>query len=381
MRAAPLSTGVEQGIIKFQGDTKPCNIFKCTNEKGKGRMRLLRHHIFFHLISWLIAYNIFGLFVYMLLKNVQESGVKLADNLIWASFAAIVISLLLGVTDYYFDRIERHFKSFIKVILSKSILYILVISLTILFGILLSFIVFGEIDIKAFLMSPAFSTIFLFSIIICIILNFTQQVNKKFGQGELWAVMLGKYFKPKVEKRIFMFLDLQSSTRYAEQLGHIKYSELIQRCFDYINLVVSDYSASLYQYVGDEVVLTWKWEDGLKNNRCIGLYFALVDLISQKADRLRKEFGIVPEFKAGVHGGYITVAEVGDIKKEIAYHGDVINTAARIQGKCNSFNSKFLVSKIIHNNLRDHRWSSKEIGEVKLKGKLKPVVVYSILNQ
>ena len=95
MRAAPLSTGVEQGIIKFQGDTKPCNIFKCTNEKGKGRMRLLRHHIFFHLISWLIAYNIFGLFVYMLLKNVQESGVKLADNLIWASFAAIVISLLL----------------------------------------------------------------------------------------------------------------------------------------------------------------------------------------------------------------------------------------------------------------------------------------------
>ena len=70
-------------------------------------MRLLRHHIFFHLISWLIAYNIFGLFVYMLLKNVQESGVKLADNLIWASFAAIVISLLLGVTDYYFDRIER----------------------------------------------------------------------------------------------------------------------------------------------------------------------------------------------------------------------------------------------------------------------------------
>jgi len=29
------------------------------------------------------------------------------------------------------------------------------------------------------------------------------------------------------------------------------------------------------------------------------------------------------------------VAEVGEIKTEIAYHGDTINTAARIQEQCN----------------------------------------------
>ena len=175
-----------------------------------------------------------------------------------------------------------------------------------------------------------------------------------------------------------MFLDLRSSTSYAEKLGHIKYSELIQRCFHYINRVVSEYGARLYQYVGDEAVLTWKWEDGIKKNRCVAFYFALADLIFQKADRLNREFGLVPEFKAGVHGGEITVAEVGDIKREIAYHGDVINTAARIQEQCNPFNRQLLVSKIIHDHLKDNPWRTERIGEVGLKGKQEPVIVYAI---
>lgn len=282
------------------------------------------YRLVFHLISWLIAYNLLTIFVYLTLRDQLESGNFLADYLFWASFAAIVIGILLGITDFYFDRMERYFKSFGKVVLIKSILYVLVIFLTMLFTNVFDFLFTGKIDFIAFLKSQAFSIIFLFSILTSILLNFILQVNKKFGQGELWAVILGRYFKPKIEKRIFMFLDLRSSTSYAERLGHIKYSELIQRCFHYINRVVPDYGARLYQYVGDEAVLTWKWEDGLKKSRCIKFYFALADLIRQKADRLNKEFGLVPEFKAGIHGGEITVAEVGDIKREIAFHGDVI---------------------------------------------------------
>ena len=29
---------------------------------------------------------------------------------------------------------------------------------------------------------------------------------------------------------------------------------------------------------------------------------------------------MVPEFKAGLSSGYVTVAEVGELKKELAYH-------------------------------------------------------------
>lgn len=336
------------------------------------------YYLIFHLISWLIAYNILSLFVYLTLRDQLESENSVADYFFWASFAAIVIAVLLWITDFCFNRFERYFKSFGKVILIKNILYILVIFLTMLIANVASFFITGEMDFMGFLKSQASSVIFLYTILTSILLNFIVQVNKKFGQGELLAVILGRYFKPKVEKRIFMFLDLRSSTRYAEKLGHIKYSELIQRCFHYINRVVLENGARIYQYVGDEVVLTWKWEDGLKKNRCIEFYFALADLIRQKADRLNKEFGLIPEFKAGVHGGEITVAEVGDIKREIAYHGDVINTAARIQEQCNFFDRQLLVSKIIHDHLEDYRWRVEKIGKVELKGKHEPVVVCAI---
>ena len=342
----------------------------------------LMNRIGFHLIGWLIAYNILGIIVYLLIGDTY--GYHLTDYVLWSSFAAIIIGILLGISEYFFDRIERFIPSFGKVILFKSILYILILSLMILFVGISRMLIYREADLPSYLLvflnSPAFSTIFIFSVITSIILNFIVQVNRKFGQGELWAFILGKYFKPRVEKRIFMFLDLRSSTRYAEQLGHIKYSELIQKCFHYINRVVPDYKARLYQYVGDEVVLTWKWEDGLNRNRCIAFYFALTDLIRGKKDQFREKFGLVPQFKAGVHGGNITVAEVGDIKREIAYHGDVINTAARIQEKCNVFKRELLVSETIHESLRDLPWKSEKIGEVRLKGKEKSISVYAILH-
>ena len=43
--------------------------------------------------------------------------------------------------------------------------------------------------------------------------------------------MTGYYQKPKEESKIFMFLDLQSSSKIAELLGHEKYSDFIQDCF------------------------------------------------------------------------------------------------------------------------------------------------------
>src|SRR3954451_9033112 len=42
--------------------------------------------------------------------------------------------------------------------------------------------------------------------------QFVFQMNAKFGQGTLWKIITGKYRRPKEENRIFMFVDLNSST-------------------------------------------------------------------------------------------------------------------------------------------------------------------------
>jgi adenylate cyclase len=82
---------------------------------------------------------------------------------------------------------------------------------------------------------------------------FILQVSDKFGQGVLISFLLGKYYRPKEDDRIFMFMDLKSSTTSAEKLGHIKYSQFIQDCFFDITDVITKYDAKIYQYVGDEL--------------------------------------------------------------------------------------------------------------------------------
>jgi adenylate cyclase len=206
---------------------------------------------------------------------------------------------------------------------------------------------------------------------------FILQVAEKFGQGVLVNFLLGKYHRPREEVRIFMFMDLRSSTAYAEKLGHTKYSQLIQDCFSDLTETVTRHNAQIYQYVGDEVVLTWDLAKGLDNSNCINAFFDYDKSIQQRGGYYRQHYGVIPEFKAGVNLGDVMVAEVGELKKEIAYHGDALNTAARIQEKCNAFAKRILISDRVRdalNGSREHDF--REVGSIRLKGKEKPVNIY-----
>ena len=90
-------------------------------------------------------------------------------------------------------------------------------------------------------------------------------VNDKYGPGVFVDFLLGKYFKPRREERIFMFLDLRSSTTIAERLGEEKYFSFIKDVFKDATPSILDSRGEIYQYVGDEIVISWKMENGQKN--------------------------------------------------------------------------------------------------------------------
>ncbi len=73
------------------------------------------------------------------------------------------------------------------------------------------------------------------------------------------------------------------------------------------------------------------------------------------------------------------VAEVGFVKKELAYHGDVINTSARIQAECNKYNVTLLLSgKLLQDLKIDDLSTSKSLGNVLLKGKQEEVKIHTV---
>jgi adenylate cyclase len=205
------------------------------------------------------------------------------------------------------------------------------------------------------------------------------QINRKFGNGVLFSMITGKYHKPRKERRIFMFLDMKDSTGNAERLGHYDYSRLIQSCIHDLTDLIIRYKAQVYQYVGDEVVLTWKTEKGVKDLNCINLYYAFEQRLKDRRNYYEKQYNIIPEFKAGLDEGTITVTEVGDIKREIAYHGEVLHTAARLEKMCNNLEKNVLVTQNLISNLPTEEGFDKEfMGDFQLRGKEQSEKVFGI---
>ena len=338
---------------------------------------------------WTIAYVLFFVILYFISKAItslypQEVEVYLGENIVVALIAAIPFGAFLGTIDYFVEKRLRGRSLGIEILI-KGVLYLAawylvgLIAYTIGTAMEARFVDSPVLKYTELFSGNVFYATSIYTAVMIIIISFIKQMNKKFGPGVLVPMLFGKFRKPGVEERIFLFMDLKDSTTYAERLGHIKFSEMIQDCFLDVNKVIVPFNAEIYQYVGDEVVLSWRSEEGLRKMNCIKFFFTFQNQLQKKKDYYEEKYGFLPQFKAGANIGNITVAEVGDYKREIAYHGDTINTAARIQSVCNSYGKSFIISEELKNQMEwDESFKTEFLDSIKLKGKEKEVKLFSV---
>jgi class 3 adenylate cyclase len=171
-------------------------------------------------------------------------------------------------------------------------------------------------------------------------------------------------------ERVFMFLDIVSATAIAEKLGHIKYFELLNDFFDDLAEPINTYHGEIYQYVGDEVVISWPLDKGTENANCLQCFFSIADTIKSHKAKYMNKYQLVPGFKAGIHCGKVVTGMVGSYKREVVYTGDVLNTTSRIEGQCNHYRVNLLFSHDLMEKITSvNGWEFKEIGRINLRGK------------
>jgi adenylate cyclase len=140
-----------------------------------------------------------------------------------------------------------------------------------------------------------------------------------------------------------------------------------------------EYRTEVYQYVGDEAVLSWEAGIGLDHLNCLRAFFLFRDQLQKRAQHYERLYGFVPEFKAGGNIGEVTGVEVGEIKREIAFHGDVLNTAARTQALCNQYGEELLISEYLHKALPPSPdFTFHLMGNMLLRGRQQPLDVYAV---
>ena len=302
------------------------------------------------------------------------------------------ITILMGITQGYIEMgwLKKRFQKtalWLKVI-TKTIIYILFIIFFLLVLTTLNSMQtfsegpFGEHVIEEFnnfFYDFAFWSIVMYTGLGAFFALVLSEIIDYLGNEVFYNFLFGKYHEPIEEVRIFMFLDMKSSTTIAETIGHKKYFKLISAYYSDMTDAIIDTYGEIYQYVGDEIVVSWKADKGMTNNNCIQCFFKIEKAIENRKDFYLKTFGIFPEFRAGFHMGSVTTDEIGVLKKDIIYTGDVLNTSARIQAKCNTYDSKCIVSKASKDALMpDSNLQFNHLGHLTLRGKQNTVELFDL---
>ncbi len=211
-----------------------------------------------------------------------------------------------------------------------------------------------------------------------IMFNFLKGMRMRMGRMNFIRWFFGILSKPREEERIFMFLDMKSSTSIAEKLLHKKFSYLVQDVFNSMS-VFGFYHGEIYQYLGDGAIISWPVKSGLQDSNYLKAFFTFQKKISGREKYFNRKYRLVPEFKAGVHIGRVMVLQVGQTRRDISYNGDTINTAARIEGMCNEYKQNLLISEDLYQRTeRKDAYLFQEIGTIKLKGKRKSTGIYQV---
>lgn len=301
------------------------------------------------------------------------------------TIAAISFGIINGVQETWIFPWRLRRLPFFAIVLSKS----LAITIWLNACVLIMFLGVGQFinqshvadKIIDFFLSRGFIYATSYGLIVSLFINFIIEVSHKLGRGVLFRLITGKYHKPRREERIFMFLDLKSSTELAERLGELNYSAFLKEYYFDMSHTIEKYKGEVYQYVGDEVVVTWDPKKGLRDASCIRCFFGIYDIFNELAEKYEEKFGAVPVFKAGLHIGDVVTTELGMLKQEIVFHGDTVNTASRIQHECNRLETRFLISDALFERIDlDSGFGLRNYGSVSLPGKQEPVTLLGVVR-
>ncbi|WP_158594715.1 adenylate/guanylate cyclase domain-containing protein [Ulvibacterium marinum] len=297
---------------------------------------------------------------------------------------AIIGMLILWYESHIHPKITKRFSSlfFRRLVWQVDVAFIILIPifvLNIFFG-----IIEDKLSVKlavkeslAFMATGLFLSFFIYFYFLSILVSFLRRLHTSFGQHVFYNYLIERYTEPLEENRTFLFLDSNDSTRIAEELGHVKYSRFLNRCFDDIINAVKEYEYDIYQFVGDEVVFTWPASQNDKG-QAVHMYLSIKNQFRLFDNLYRTKFGVRPFFKAAVSTGKVTATLVGGKMKNIAYHGDVLNTTARHLGLCKKYKRDILFTQFYLKSLGHPFFEHELIATLKLRGKANESKVYAL---
>ena len=214
--------------------------------------------------------------------------------------------------------------------------------------------------------------------LVTLLLVLLRHATQLVGERTFREIIRGRYRRPVGEERFFLFVDVVGSTPVAERLGPLTVHRYLDRVFRLASEPVDEHRGEVYQYVGDEIVITWTVAEGRAEARPLACFFAIEAALAQAAPDFERDFGTVPKLRAALHAGEVVTGEIGGSRRAIVFHGDVMNTTSRIENATRELGRPFLVSEEALKRLDGaERYRLDDLGPQRLRGREAPMRVYA----
>ena len=218
-----------------------------------------------------------------------------------------------------------------------------------------------------------------FSLVVTVIFVITLQAAGLVGRRTFRDLVLGRYRRPRAERCFFLFVDVVGSTAIAERLGPMQAHRFLSRVFSAVAEPVAVCRGEIYQYVGDEIVVTWTEADGAIEARPLRCFFEMSAAVDALGTEFATRFGAKAELRAALHLGEVIAGEVGEQRRAIVFHGDVMNTASRLEQATREHRCRFIASA---DALRAFgplpELVSRDLGALALRGRKEPIPAFGI---
>src|SRR5262245_5738210 len=312
---------------------------------------------------------------YSLIRAPPDSS-RVLQLVIGATIGAAISSCIIGFELFaagpIFERGGRRLPVLTAVLL-RTIIY----GAAIMAALLIFPWVFSGRDLSPF--RPGMVSDIAFSIAATFVFVSLMSVAQLIGPNTLASLLAGRYYHPREEERIVVFLDLVGSTSIAERVGDVQFHAMLSEIFTRLLGVVTDRGGEVYRYIGDSLIATWPVGAPEANADAIGCLFACQEALNGAASDLLERHGHVPAFRAGVHAGPLVAGEIGGFKREIALLGDTMNTAARIEQACRTTGHAFLASgPLLERTVKPGNIVATSIGNHLLRGKSESIELFAL---
>lgn len=220
----------------------------------------------------------------------------------------------------------------------------------------------------------------IFSLVMSLGFNMIYGVNRLLGQGVLFNFIAGRYHNPRLEERVLLFIDMESSTAIAESCGEIGFLDFLNRFVADVTEPIVEQGGEIHKYVGDELIVSWALAPGIRDARCLRACFDALARLDALAGDYTSAFGCRANFRAALHCGPVVIGELGVVKMEIAFLGDTMNTTARLQQACRDTGHRVLASAALVDRLAalPPGIVRSPIDRLRLRGKQSEIALYAL---